>query len=217
MIRSQVGGRRRVRRRVALLVGVLTALAAVFIPSAVGDPVATRYEVYSISVALKCNGTDPSVCQKIPGFVLPQLGQAAGHIDLFQNLDTGEKWGSNNITFHVHVVQGDLGPHAGATVQHATYFDSPGRPAWFIQPDGKLLGALAFTVNGTRCDEHGQVYHGEVNCTNPPAGPLVNQPTHLPATPGHYDWDAIFHGIVPKPDGVSIEINVTHRVVDPQK
>ena len=208
-----VRGGRRIRRRVATLLGVAAGLAAVFVPSAAGDP-PIRYEKYTIEVALKCNGTDPSVCAQIPGFgPFPQLGQAAGNVQLYRNLDTGEKWGDAHITFHVHTVAGNPGPHATATVQDATYFDSPGRPAWFIAPTPRLGGKPGFFVNGTRCDSHGFVYKSEVNCTTFPAGPLVNQATNHPATPGHYHWEDLLP-FIPKPDGVSVSINVNHFIHD---
>jgi hypothetical protein len=207
-----VGGGRSIRRRVATILGVLGALAAVFVPSAAGDP-PVRLEKYTIEFALKCNGQDPSVCPQIPGFgQFPQLGQAGGQIQLFRNLDTGEKWGDGHISFHTHTVAGNPGPHAGAIVQDATYTDQPdGRPAWFIAPTPRLLGKPGFFVNGTRCDGHGFTYQGEVNCTTPPAGPLTNQATNHPATPGHYDWEALLP-VIPQPEGVSISVNVNHFI-----
>jgi hypothetical protein len=75
--------------------------------------------------------------------------------------------------------------------------DSGGNPVW---------------VNGTRCDGHGFQYRDEVNCTVPPAGPLVNQPTNHPATLGHYDFKDLL-GFDP-PDGVSISINVKYFLHD---
>jgi hypothetical protein len=209
MSRLEVGGRRRTRRRVATVVGLVVVLAAVFVQS-VGAQGTGPYEVWRISGKLSCNRTDPTVCQVIPGFPAPQLGQATFHIDLFQNLTTGEKWGEGNITFHVHTVQRNPGPPSTAIVQKSEYFDSPGRPAWFIAPDPRLLSKPSFFVNGTRCDSGGRLHRNDEVCI-----PLVNQATHHPAIVGHSDWDALFAPVIPQPDGVSIQIQVTHKIVEP--
>jgi len=229
VFRLQVGERRHVRRRLATLVAVVAAMAVVLVPAASADNGAQPTELFSVSGSLKCGGTDPTVCAKIPGTpgTQQQLGGAEFRLWLYRSLDGTRTWGNSNVRFAVHTPgeQGWLddpatGPHPGATIQTNTY------TSWYIAPSPRIpclphtdgcaplspapgapWGRKSFWVNGTACLSGNFV---EDTCHA-----LVNQPTNLMSDPGHYTWDNLIAWIAgPAPTGVSVNINVTENIVD---